>query len=102
MFYDIKKSGERIRQLRKQHGYTQEELSQALDIDRSYYGRVEIGKRGCSIDLFIQLSEFFDVSIDYLILGKYRCTSSEEVDRIQRKEDLEKIISSLEQFKENL
>lgn len=102
MFYDIKKSGERIRQLRKQYGYTQEELSQALDIDRSYYGRVEIGKRGCSIDLLIQLSEFFDVSIDYLILGKCRCTSSEEVDRIQRKEDLEKIISSLEQFKENL
>lgn len=102
MFYDIKKSGERIRQLRKQHGYTQEQLSQVLDIDRRYYGRVEIGKRGCSIDLLIQLSEFFDVSIDYLILGKYHRVASEETERSQQKEDLTKIISSLEEFKENL
>ena len=102
MFYDIKKSGERIRLLRKQHGYTQEELFQMLDIDRSYYGRVEIGKRGCSVDLLIRLSGFFNVSIDYLVLGKCLCASPEETDRVQRKEDLAKIISDLEQFKENL
>ena len=53
MFYDIKKSGERIRLLRKQHGYTQEERFQALDnTARPIYfcavpcGPIETGRRG--------------------------------------------------------
>ena len=56
MVYDIKGSGARIRQLRIQNGYTQEKLAEVLNVDQSYYGRIETGKRGCPVDLFIQLS----------------------------------------------
>ena len=45
MAYDIKGSGARIRQLRIQNGYTQEKLAAALNVDQSYYGRIETGKR---------------------------------------------------------
>lgn len=51
MGYDIKRSGERIRQLRIQNGYTQEKLAGVLNIDQNYYGRIETGKRGCSVDI---------------------------------------------------
>lgn len=71
MNYDMKKSGERIRQLRIQQGFTQESIAQMLNIDRSFYSRIEAGKNGCAVDLFIQLSGLFEVSLDYLILGKY-------------------------------
>ena len=70
MAYDIKQSGERIRQFRIQGGYTQEKLAGALNIDRSLLSHIEAGKRGCSVDLLIQLSSFFDVSLDLLVLGK--------------------------------
>ena len=70
MAYDIKGSGARIRQLRIQSGYTQEKLAGALNIDRSLLSHIEAGKRGGSVDLLIQLSSFFDVSLDLLILGK--------------------------------
>ena len=71
MNYNMKQSGERIRQLRIKKGLTQEKTANALNIDQSYYGRIETGKKGCSVDLFIQLAELFDVSLDYLILGRY-------------------------------
>ena len=70
MNYDIEKCGKRIRQLRIQKGLTQEKTANALNIDQSFYGRVETGKKGCSVDMFIQLSILFGVSLDYLILGR--------------------------------
>lgn len=44
MNYDMKYSGERIRQLRIKSGFTQEKVANALNIDQSYYGRIETGK----------------------------------------------------------
>ena len=46
MNYDIEKCGKRIRQLRIQKGLTQEKTANALNIDQSFYGRVETGKKG--------------------------------------------------------
>ena len=59
-----------IHQLPIQNGYTQEELAEALNVDQSYYRHIETGKRGCPVDLFIQLSDLFGVSLDYLIRGR--------------------------------
>ena len=60
MSYDMKQSGERIRQLRIKAGFTQEKIAQELNIDRSFYSRVESGKNGCSVDLLTQLSELLE------------------------------------------
>lgn len=46
MFYDIKQGGERIHQLHTAAGYTQEQLAEILNIDRSFYSRIERGERG--------------------------------------------------------
>ncbi len=70
MYYNIKQSGERIRQLRIQSGYTQETLAKKLNTDRSLLSHIEAGRRGCSVDLLVQLSHFFGLSLDFLILGK--------------------------------
>ena len=96
MNYDIKQSGARIRQFRIKNGLTQEATAAELNIDRSYYNRIEAGNKGCSIDLFIQLSELFHTSLDYLITG--RCLL-ESTDKAQMKEDIEKLIEHLQQFK---
>ena len=70
MYYDQKKSGERIKVLRKAYGYTQEELADKLNISAGHIGKIETGSKGVSIDLMIDLAEIFQVSLDYLILGK--------------------------------
>lgn len=102
MYYDIEKSGERIRHLRIKSGLTQEKIAEELNVDRSFYSRVESGKKGCSIDLFIRLSELFQVSLDYLILGRYPSALPEDADKLQLKTDIDALVAQLEQFRSAL
>jgi len=102
MGYNMKKSGERIRQLRIQHKFTQGMVAETLNIDRSFYSRIEAGKYGCSVDLFVQLSNLFGVSLDYLILGIYGETLTEKTERTLLKADITKLMGHLEKLKASL
>ena len=101
MLYDIELSGERIHKLRIQSGYTQEKLARALNIDRSLLSHIEAGKRGCSVDLLIQLSRFFDVSLDLLVLGKEK-TAPGDNKRKLLKSSIAELINRLEALKDSL
>ena len=102
MNYDLKRSGERIRRLRVKSGSTQEEIAEVLNVDRSFYSRIEAGKKGASIDLLIQLSTLFNVSLDYLILGKYIVSQAENKDVGQLKADIAELTARLKLFREKL
>ena len=102
MNYNTKQSGERIRLLRIRAGLTQEKTANALNIDQSYYGRIETGKKGCSVDLFIQLAELFDVSLDYLILGRYSDALPKAVNTAQLKSDIGELIDRLASFEASI
>lgn len=69
MYYEPKESGKRIAALRKDRGMTQEQLAEKLNISYSMMAKIEIGNKGISIDLLIELTVFFDVSMEYIILG---------------------------------
>ena len=58
-----------IASLRKEKGISQKHLAEVLNISTSTLGMWEIGKREPSIDKLIEISDYFDVSIDYLIRG---------------------------------
>lgn len=64
MVKDIKKKlGKNIRKLRKQKGFSQEELSLNLDLDGSYIGKVENGKLNITIDKISAIAQFLNVEI---------------------------------------
>lgn len=98
MNYDIKASGERIRKLRIHRGYTQEMMAQELSIDRSFLSHIEAGKKGCSVDLLVQFSFIFGVSIDYLVLGTVHSKSSKSANTEGLREQIESLICHLEEF----
>lgn len=100
MNYNTKECGKRIRQLRLKSRLTQEQIANAVNVDQSFYGRIESGKKGCSVDLFIQLSVLFGVSLDYLILGRYLGEHPERTDVVQLKADIEDLVDRLEKFKQ--
>lgn len=102
MNYDMKRSGERIQQLRIKNNLTQEETAVILNIDRSFYSRIEAGKKGCSVDLFVQLSALFHVSLDYMILGRHLAATSESSDMVHLKENINELVAHLEQFRESI
>lgn len=102
MNYDIKRSGERIRQLRLQSRYTQEKLAKELNIDRSLLSHIEAGKRGCSVDLLVQFSDFFGVSLDLLVLGKEQDALLGVRDRKALKSDIAELIKRMTALQEKL
>lgn len=102
MTYNIKRSGECIRRLRVQRGYTQERLAGELNVDRSLISHIEAGKRGCSVDLLVQLSALFDVSLDVLVLGKEHPAPEGAEYRNLLKADIAKLIDHLEGFMSKL
>ena len=58
------------RELRKGNKLTQEKLAEELNITDSHLRRIESGTRTGSIDLLIDIAAYFEVSMDYLLLGK--------------------------------
>ena len=70
MYYDLVESGKRIKALRKKNGLTQEKLAEQLGIAVNTVARIEIGNRGISVDLAIELAVRFDTTLDYIFLGR--------------------------------
>ena len=93
--YNAKETGQRIKKLRIQEELTQEQLAQHLEINVDHFGRIERGGSGLTVDMAIALSNMFNVSLDFLLLG----------DKVQRdivRETIYKVIDSLEECAEKL
>jgi transcriptional regulator with XRE-family HTH domain len=65
---DIKiKVGLKIKELRKQKGLTQEQLSELTEIDRTYISDVERGLRNIAIVNLDKIAKAFDVELFELL-----------------------------------
>ncbi len=70
MVYLNEEIGKRIAGLRKSRHMTQEELAEKLNITVKHCSCVERGISSMSLELFIELCDIFDTSLDYIIRGK--------------------------------
>ena len=60
--------GNRIRNLRRRSGYSQEEIAEKLDIgDRVKISRIENGKQSMTVNELIKFCELLNISLDALI-----------------------------------
>jgi transcriptional regulator with XRE-family HTH domain len=67
---DIRKAfGLRLKELRKQKGWTQKELANQIDIRFAQLNKYECGMHIPPIEKLIQLSDILGVTLDYLIMG---------------------------------
>ena len=58
---------QRIFELRKKAHLSQKELGEAIGLSHKAISTLESGTRGTTIEKLVALSEFFGVSIDYLV-----------------------------------
>jgi transcriptional regulator with XRE-family HTH domain len=61
--------GKRVRQLRDRKGWTQEQLAEHADIQRTYLAEVELGRRNPSLKHLQKLAKAFRVGIASLFLN---------------------------------
>lgn len=56
----------RLKELRKERGYTQVKMQMLTGIDQSDYSKIENGKRYLSFEQCIKVADALDTSMDYL------------------------------------
>ncbi len=71
MSFNQKEIGRRVNELRTGHQVSLDQLADAVNCTRDHLYRAERGepRHGFSIDILIEIARYFDVSLDYLILG---------------------------------
>ena len=57
----------RIRELRKEHRYTLDDIAQRLGIARSTYAGYETGHRKPAIETLFEIAKIYNVSTDYIL-----------------------------------
>ena len=58
----------RLEEIRKAKGFTQEELANALEVSRQTVGSLENGRYNPSIILAFKIARFFEVSIEEVFI----------------------------------
>ncbi len=58
---------QKIRDLREDHDLKQRELAEYLNCSQRVYSNYELGQRDIPTDVLIRLSNFYNVSVDYLL-----------------------------------
>lgn len=64
-----KEFGERIKNLRKATGLSQEKFALKIDMDRTYFATVESGKRNVSLQNIEKIAKGLNISISELFQG---------------------------------
>lgn len=95
MHFDRTAYGERIKRLRTGRELTQEQLAEKINVSRTYIVKIENGVQIGPIEIAIELAMFFDVSMDFLLLGK-------ENYRVDRKQCLRMAIDILSELEAEL
>lgn len=65
--YELAQVSERVKELRKNTGKTQEQISEELGMNIKTYRAIETGARVGKIDTLCLLADYFHTSLDYLV-----------------------------------
>ncbi|HGM6985559.1 helix-turn-helix domain-containing protein [Serratia marcescens] len=63
------KFGQRVRELRKERGWSQEEFADRCGLDRTYVSGIERGVRNPTLLSINRISECFGININFLFLN---------------------------------
>ena len=57
----------RLKELRKKHGYSQNEVAIYCDITEKAYQNYELKTRLPKIDVLVKIADLYKISLDYLV-----------------------------------
>lgn len=57
----------RLREIRKQKGYTQQKVAMDLNLSQNSISRYESGAREADYELLVRFADYYNVSIDYIL-----------------------------------
>lgn len=90
--------GKRLKRVRLQHGYTQEQVAEILDIAPDHYGKLERGESRISVIKIYQINEFMKLDNNYLIMGEVNEPTFQDLSGMcseRQQKEMKTIIKSL-------
>lgn len=94
--------GQRLRELRKKMGYSQNDFANIMGISRSFLSEVESGKSGITTDPLTKLMIGLNININWLLTGDGEIFIEEDAsnsEELKAEDEIEKAI--LKRIKEN-
>ena len=85
----------KLKDLREYNNYTQEEISKKLNFNRKTYSDYEIQKNLIPIEKLCLISEFYNVSLDYIVGLSFK----KELSGIRTKFDINKLCSNIKKYR---
>ncbi|NRA93845.1 MAG: helix-turn-helix transcriptional regulator [Psychroserpens sp.] len=82
--------GSKIIELRKDKGWSQAQLAEAVNASRDIIGKYERNDNSPSIEMALKIAKVFDISVDYLLgEGKHASFDKETLKRLEDIESLD-------------
>lgn len=72
VYYNIVESGIRVKELRTVRNMTRQQLAEKIGISVDALRKIETGANGAKIDTLVNIADFFNISLDYLVCGSDR------------------------------
>lgn len=66
---DYKTIGNRLADLRKKHGITQEKLAEQLNLSTFYISKIENGKANVTLETLADICRFFNTDVSFILSG---------------------------------
>lgn len=96
----MNKYGKRLKDLREQHNYSQEELAKLLNTSRSRIGMYEQGRRQPDFEMQEAIADLFNVSIDYLFGRSEKDTMKDQLASLSdNPEEIKEFLEFLSDYK---
>ena len=70
-------------------------MCEEIGVSDTHYRKIEAGTRTGSLELIVEMAEYFDVSLDYLLLGETESNSKAKRDILAVMENLARIAREL-------
>jgi transcriptional regulator with XRE-family HTH domain len=85
--------GDKVKQLRKKIGITQQELAASIGVSQSAIGMIEGNKQGASNDTLIKLANTLNTTVDYLLSNCTEISTTDNTDEsiIEIDDDIRRI-----------
>ena len=61
--------GRRLKKLRAERGYSQEQFAKLIEMDRSYYATIETGRRNVTLQNLAKIAGGFGITLSELLEG---------------------------------
>jgi transcriptional regulator with XRE-family HTH domain len=65
----LERFGQRVRELRKDQGYSQESFAYAYELDRTYMGGIERGERNVALRNIERIADTLGITVSELLEG---------------------------------